>query len=526
MIGILTYHFAHNYGAMLQAYALMSYLEKNGSQVEVINYIPEKMRRDYSIGFDSITYKNFYWKIINNCRRKKQFALFEEFRKTKLRNNDLINSEQLKGHSKKYNTIIVGSDQVWNTNINYNDSNYFLSFANDNITKIGFSISIGSIKTTAIARHFLDKYIETFSRLSFREKSTIDFYDELFHKRYSQTCDPVFLLDPISWRSIAKKPKSEIPKRYILYYSLSDDINLIREIQRITTEENIPIISIHPLCKRNAIASINLTDVGPEQFLWLIDNAAYVASNSFHATAFSIIFEKKALIIPHPVLGDRNKDLLKLIKYCDKKDNIYDFALADKTDLDELISFSKVFLNNESTTTFVKNTDNVVHPLIIGAKLKDTNKRIQSQSGGAATVISEYFIKNNAIVYGVGFNDKLEVVYHRITDLEGLNLIKGSKYVRVYLGNTFSRVIDDLKKGHKVLFIGNACVIAGLKKMVEAFKLNDNLYTMDIICHGTPSQELYKEYLAWVEEREHKKVKDFVFRFKDVTNEGGNTWKK
>ena len=62
--------------------------------------------------------------------------------------------------------------------------------------------------------------------------------------------------------------------------------------------------------------------------------------------------------------------------------------------------------------------------------------------------------------------------------------------------------------------------------MVEAFKLNDNLYTMDIICHGTPSQELYKEYLAWVEEREHKKVKDFVFRFKDVTNEGGNTWKK
>ena len=523
MIGILTYHFAHNYGAMLQAFALMKYLEGTGKKVEMINYIPEKMRFNYSIGFETITHKNLYWKIVNNYRRKKQYGLFEEFRKKQLKNRDTISADELKEYSSKFSSIIVGSDQVWNTDINHNDSNYFLSFADDSITKIGFSISIGSIKTTPKARQLLDKNIGRFSRLSFREKRTIDFYDELFHKRYSQTCDPVFLLDSVSWKSIAKKPQSDIPKRYILYYSLCDDINLIRETQRIAAEENIPIVSIHPLCKKNKIASINLTDVGPEQFLWLIDNAVYVASNSFHATAFSIILGKKALIVPHPVLGDRNKDLLDLVHIGDKEEDIYDFSQADISGLNELILFSKEYLNASADTSYEKNTDDELHSIVLGVKIKDINKRMQSQSGGAATMIAEYFIKHDAIVYGVGFNDKLDVVYHRIDNVDNLSLIKGSKYTRAYLGSTFQKVVNDLKEGRRVLFIGNACVNAGLIKLTTSLHLEENLFTVDFICHGTPSQELYKEYLLWAENKAKRKVKTFDFRYKNNSCGG---WKK
>lgn len=520
MIGILTYHFAHNYGAMLQAYALMSYYKNCGDNVEIINYIPKLMQKQYSIGVESLSIKNFWWKIFNNIKRRQQYELFENFRYQRLGNSDAIETKELQSYCMKFSTIITGSDQVWNTDINNNDSNYFLSFATSGVSKVGYSISIGSIKTDKENRALLDANMHEFERISFREKSTVDYYDELFHKRYPVTCDPVFLLNANEWRKIEKKPNSRLPKNYILYYSLSQDESLVNSIKEIAMKENLDIIAIHPLCKSAKFADLNLTNVGPEQFLWLIDNASYVASNSFHATAFSIIFKKRAVLKPHPVLGDRNRDLLKLVYLSDKTGAFIDFSSADTSKLSELIDFSKQYLTESSIISKFETTENENHAIVIGAKQKNYDKRVSSQSGGAATVISEYFIKQHAVVYGVGFNDGLDVVYHRITEIEELRKIKGSKYVRAYINNTFTNVLQDLKSGKKVLFIGHACVIAGLKKIVERNDFKDNLYTMDFVCHGTPSHELYREYLDWVEIRERKKIASFNFRYKDITNGG------
>lgn len=526
MIGILTYHFAHNYGAMLQAYALKKYLNNSGFEAEIINYCPEKIKRQYSIGKETITYKNFWWKVYRNIKRKNQYDLFEDFRIKALSGHSEVSSDKLGEYSKKYDAIIAGSDQVWNTSINLDDPNYYLKFANKEVRKIGYAISLGSINMTKNMRELIDQNIIGFDRVSFREKSSTQFLNEVYKKKYPVTCDPVFLLEVDKWNHILKKPESRIPEKFILYYSLHDDENLKSAVKQTAEMEGLPIVSIHPLCKKEKIADLNMNDVGPREFLWLIKNAEYVASNSFHATAFSIIFQKKAIIRPHPVLGDRNKDLLNLIRGDNKLQNgdVYQFEFADWENMNKLVAYSKSFLTDCDEADYKPvDTSDDNHAVILGAKLKNIDKRISCQSGGAATTIAERFIKDGAVVYGCGFDEKQNVVYHRITTLEDLSLLKGSKYVRANLGNTFTNVITDLKNLKKVLFIGNACNIAGIKKAVSVLPEKDNLYTMDFICHGTPSHELYKEYLYWVEKRYKKGISSFVFRIKDV-NAGG--WKK
>lgn len=119
----------------------------------------------------------------------------------------------------------------------------------------------------------------------------------------------------------------------------------------------------------------------------------------------------------------------------------------------------------------------------------DETKRAQSTSGGAATLFCESIIEEGGIVYGaanlLGEND---FSFKRITKREDLIKIKGSKYVHCYVNDTFSKVKEDLKKNKKVIFIGTPCQIAGLKKYV-AYDDN-NLITVDLICHGVPSQKL------------------------------------
>ena len=162
-------------------------------------------------------------------------------------------------------------------------------------------------------------------------------------------------------------------------------------------------------------------------------------------------------------------------------------------------------------------------PLVYGLKRKNLEKRLESQSGGAFSVIAEYFLKKGAVIYATGFDDKLNVEYMRITSESDLRKVKGSKYVRTNLNDTYNNVLADLDETREVLFIGSACYVAGLKKVVERHLNADLLYTVDFICHGTPSHQVYKDYLQFIEKKRKKKVVAFDFRYKDVVRGG---WKK
>ena len=152
---------------------------------------------------------------------------------------------------------------------------------------------------------------------------------------------------------------------------------------------------------------------------------------------------------------------------------------------------------------------------IYGVKRKSLTLRRESQSGGAFSVIAEYVLKIGGIVYGCGFDTNLDVIYLRIDNMNDLKKIKGSKYVQAFLKDTFSNILDDLRQEKMVLFIGTACNVAGLKKLVMnvlGIDALDNLIIIDFICHGTPSQEIYREYRNFIEKKQHKKIVMFDFR--------------
>lgn len=117
---------------------------------------------------------------------------------------------------------------------------------------------------------------------------------------------------------------------------------------------------------------------------------------------------------------------------------------------------------------------------------KDFNLRRKSTSGGAAAVFSEYILNNNGVVFGSAVKNN-KICHIRIDTIEKLELLRGSKYTHSYIECTFNEVLNDLKKEIPVLFIGTPCQVVGLKKFLV--KEYSNLYTIDIICHGVPSQK-------------------------------------
>lgn len=151
---------------------------------------------------------------------------------------------------------------------------------------------------------------------------------------------------------------------------------------------------------------------------------------------------------------------------------------------------------------------------IIGCKLKDKLQLMESQSGGAFTSIAEFFLKIGAVVYGCGMDEKNNAIYKRITKIDDLIQIKGSKYVQAKVEYTYLQISQDLEMGRKVLFSGTPCYVSAMNNFFSNNKNYCNLYTVDLICHGVPSPKVYYDYLNALENKNKSKIVSFVFRDK------------
>lgn len=142
----------------------------------------------------------------------------------------------------------------------------------------------------------------------------------------------------------------------------------------------------------------------------------------------------------------------------------------------------------------------------------DEKIRTESSSGGVFTLLSEYIIENNGVVYGAAFNDNYEVEHIRVTSTNEIALLRKSKYVQSKIGECYKLAKKDLEENRKVLFTGTPCQIAGLRGYLK--KDYDNLYCQDIMCHGVPSPKLWKKY---INELGIGKIKSVSFREKIVS---------
>ena len=147
---------------------------------------------------------------------------------------------------------------------------------------------------------------------------------------------------------------------------------------------------------------------------------------------------------------------------------------------------------------------------VYAARSRKEDKRLNSSSGGIATVLAETYIQNGGIVYGAAFDANLTVKHVRVTDSEGVKKIQGSKYVQSDVQQIYPEIKQDLKTGNNVLVFGTPCQIAAIKSI---FGNQDKLLLCDLVCHSAPSPKLFDEHI-WSIEADGKKVIDYRFRDK------------
>lgn len=140
--------------------------------------------------------------------------------------------------------------------------------------------------------------------------------------------------------------------------------------------------------------------------------------------------------------------------------------------------------------------------------------RLASSSGGVFSALAAEVLSNNGVVYGVAMtSDCYGAEFIRVDDIQGLALLRGSKYLQAEMGETFKRVKKDLLTGKKVLFSGTACQVNGLKKFL--LRNYENLITVDVICHGVPSPGLWRRYAKYQEKKFGSKLERINFRCKE-----------
>lgn len=148
---------------------------------------------------------------------------------------------------------------------------------------------------------------------------------------------------------------------------------------------------------------------------------------------------------------------------------------------------------------------NLPQPDAYAARHNDMKEVETSRSGAAFIAISDYILENGGVVYGAGYTDHFRVVHKRATTKEERDEFKGSKYVQSDMNTVFRQVKKDLKDGLTVLFSGTPCQTAGLNAYIGR-KLREHLILVDIVCHGVPGPNLWRDYIAYLEKKQGDKI--------------------
>lgn len=291
-IGIITFHNASNYGAAFQAYALQRAINTyTEHECEIIDYINplissrsnlNKMKHINSL-------KSLMKFIIAYPYYARKNKVFEQFMhdNTNL-SEQSYTADTITQANEEYDIFITGSDQVLNLNLTNNDFNYYLAFATPTKTKCGYAVSQGNFDISKSPESI--NYLKQFKLLLFREHSAMNSLPEAHRMNTAHVVDPTFLLTKGDWIPLTEPIKA--PEKFILLYLVSPKPHNFVYVRQLAKQTKLPIYYINYNYSTH-MGMKNLRSVTPGQFLFLIQNATYVVTNSFHGTALSIIFNKK-----------------------------------------------------------------------------------------------------------------------------------------------------------------------------------------------------------------------------------------
>ena len=323
-VGILTITNGENYGNRLQNYAVQYVLESLGCEVETIRNTTEQRKiskiKD-KLNIISPIYNVIGIKKIQLLNRLLRAYRFNEFTKKYIHKSKFIINKNLIPIDIKsyYDYFVCGSDQIWNPKFYFNSEIDFLTFASPE-QRIAYAPSFG---IDEIPKEKVDEYkklINGIRCLSVREKSGAKIIKTLTGREAEVLIDPTLMLTKKEWLKISSKPKINLNERYMLIYFLG----ILSE----ETKEDIKNIS-----KENGLKIINLLDVSnkessffnPEEFIYLINNAELMCTDSFHGVAFSILMNTNFLVFLRKGASySMNSRMENILELFNMKDRIYE----------------------------------------------------------------------------------------------------------------------------------------------------------------------------------------------------------
>lgn len=303
---IITIHHIHNFGSIFQAYALARFLELNGYNQEIIDYRPSY----YKFGRNKL--KTIIGKILNffsYYKRKKKFEAFIS-KYDNLSEKQFHNISELENFFRhKDDIFIAGGDQLWN---DYHpcgkDNSYKLTFT-DSARKIAYGTSMGRDNFSDDALKKLSEAVNDFNRIMLREQCTVSILQKVTTIPVTHVIDPVGLLDVNEFASLAVKPSLKEP--YAVMYLADSGELLDQAIKQLSQKMGLKIVHICGF-KKKCFCDYFIKDAGPEEILGYIIHSDFVLSASFHATMFSLMFQKQfATLLPGEQTNARINDLLK-----------------------------------------------------------------------------------------------------------------------------------------------------------------------------------------------------------------------
>lgn len=350
-VGIVTFHRALNYGAVLQSYALQKTVSSLGAKCEIVDYICPKITHDYT---PFRVYKNDFLKSFAKscvmCRRraKRRDAFQSFFNNYLVKSSKSYNPQNIGKLKNDYDLFISGSDQVWSPRCVGFDPAYFLTFADD---KQKYSYA-ASFAVTKLPDEYIDEYkkrLSGFQKFSVREQSGEKLVNDLTGKTAETHLDPTLLILADKWKKIAV---SKIKTPYILIFTANPPVSLVNFALKLSKEKNLPIYYIndapHPV--KHGINYVVAPTV--EEFVGYFMNAEYVVTNSFHGTVFSVIFNKSLFVEFRNKSGKniRSESLLNSLEINREITN----GNADETHIDWQQVNKKLSLEVERSISYLK----------------------------------------------------------------------------------------------------------------------------------------------------------------------------
>lgn len=322
-IGILTFHASHNYGSMLQAYALQTFLTEMGVTASIINY------RGAAQSFLYIKpYK--YWDktlllgrlknpslLLKNMSKWKKFEKFmQDFMMLTDRHSTIGETRNII-EDEKFDIVITGGDQIWGVSNPDFYLGYFLPFYLPSCLKVSYAVSIGDARWTnpKSIDLFFNSMLSDFCQISVREKSTADILSQFIDKPIRVMPDPVFLLTSQKFDAITKSKKI-CPQKYLFYYDPKNETDRSGHIYNYAQKRGLKAVNSNS-CEKYIRNFVNYNESGPSEFINLVKHAEMICGYSMHLVIFALLYHKPFIVISDNP-DARLTDLLKDFKLIDR----------------------------------------------------------------------------------------------------------------------------------------------------------------------------------------------------------------